>query len=158
MNVFNMISSFFDNESYRKNPLPQNLSKDQFAAINIGAINAEQTEYYCDSLSTGSSVEDIKENLSDYYDITDRESALETLEWLFASGHRVYFDLIKGAISGRETQIDGSGLDEDDIARIKEYISNLQESLGDLIGYDFIKLKHRRICTSSLLPHGTWDV
>lgn len=82
MNVFNMISSFFDNESYRKNPLPQNLSKDQFAAINIGAINAEQTEYYCDSLSTGSSVEDIK-----------------------------------------------------------EYISNLQESLGDLIGYDFIKLK-----------------
>ena len=141
MNVFNMISSFFDNESYRKNPLPQNLSKDQFAAINIGAINAEQTEYYCDSLSTGSSVEDIKENLSDYYDITDRESALETLEWLFASGHRVYFDLIKGAISGRETQIDGSGLDEDDIARIKEYISNLQESLGDLIGYDFIKLK-----------------
>ena len=86
-------------------------------------------------------MEDIKENLSDYYDITDRESALETLEWLFASGHRVYFDLIKGAISGRETQIDGSGLDEDDIARIKEYISNLQESLGDLIGYDFIKLK-----------------
>lgn len=86
MNVFNMISKFFDDEEYRKNPIPQNLSKDQFAAINIGAINAEQTEYFCDSLSTGSSVEDIKENLSDYYNITDRETALETLEWLFASG------------------------------------------------------------------------
>lgn len=141
MNIFNMISNFFDNESYRKNPVPQNLSAEQFAAINIGAINAEQTEYFCDSLSTGSSVTDIKENLSDYYGITDRETALETLEWLSTSGHRVYFDLIKGTLSGRETQIDDSGLDEDDIARIREYISNLLEALDDLICYDFIKLQ-----------------
>ena len=85
MNIFNMISKFFDDESYRKNPVPQNLSAEQFAAINIGAINAEQTEYFCDSLSTGSSVADIKENLSEYYDITDLETAVETLEWLFTS-------------------------------------------------------------------------
>lgn len=95
MNVFNMISKFFDDEEYRKNPIPQNLSKDQFAAINIGAINAEQTEYFCDSLSTGSRVTDIKDNLSSYYDIEDRDTALETQEWFFISGHRVYFDRIK---------------------------------------------------------------
>lgn len=156
MNVFNMISKFFDNEEYRKNPIPQNLSKDQFAAINIGAINAEQTGYFCDSLSTGSRVENIKENLSDYYNITNRETALETLEWLFASGHRVYFDLIKGVVSGRETQIDGNGLDEDGIARIKEYISNLQESLDALIVYDFIKLKR----PADLYQHSiaAWDM
>lgn len=140
MNLFKMISKLFDNKQYRKNPVPQNLSAEQFAAINIGAINAEQTGYFCDSLSTGSSVEEIKENLSEYYGITDRETALETLEWLFSSGHRVYFDAIKGVVSGREAQIDGSALDEDDMARVKEYISNLRESLGDLIGYDFIKL------------------
>lgn len=135
-----MISKFFDNEKYRKNPIPQNLSKDQFAAISIGAINAEQTGYFCDSLSTGSSAADMKQNLSDYYDITDRETALETLGWLFTSGHRVYFDLIKGAISGQETQIDGSGLDQDDIARIQGYVSNLQESIDTLIGCSFVQL------------------
>ena len=141
MNIFNMISKFFDTKKYRKNPVPQNLSAEQFTAINIGAINSEQIEYFCDSLSTGSSVTDIKDNLSSYYGIEDRETALETLEWLFISGHRVYFDLIKGALSDRETQIDRSGLDEDDIARMQEYISNLRESFGNLISYDFIKLK-----------------
>ena len=110
MNIFNMISKFFDTKKYRKNPVPQNLSAEQFTAINIGAINSEQIEYFCDSLSTGSSVTDIK----------------------------VYFDLIKGALSDRETQIDRSGLDEDDIARMQEYISNLRESFGNLISYDFI--------------------
>ena len=141
MNIFKMISKIFDNERYRKNPVPQNLAKEQFAAINIGAINAEQTEYFCDSLSTGSSVADIKENLSNYYDIIDRESALGTLKWLYVSGHRAYFDVVKEIISGRETQIDSVEFDQDDSARIKEYISNLQKSLDDLIGYDFIKLK-----------------
>lgn len=140
MNIFNMISKFFDNKKYRKNPIPQNLSKDQFTAINIGAVNAEQTGYFCDSLSTGSKVAEIKENLSNYYDITDRETALETLEWLFTSGHRAYFDLIKGAVSDQEPQIDDSGLNEDDIARIKQYGSNLQESIGTLMGYEFINL------------------
>lgn len=141
INIFKIISKLLDNKKYRKNPVPQNLSKDQFAAINIGAINAEQTGYYCDSLSTGSSAADIKQNLSNYYDITDRDTALETLEWLFTSGHRVYFDLIKGVVSGQETQIDGSELDEDDIDRIKEYASNLQGAMESLVGYDFIKVK-----------------
>lgn len=136
-----MLAKAFDNKKYRKNPIPQNLSKDQFAAINIGAVNAEQTGYFCDSLSTGAGVADIKQNLSNYYDIMDRETALETLEWLFTSGHRVYFDAIKGAVSGRETQIDGSGLDQDDIVRLEEYASNLQESIGTLMAYDFIKLR-----------------
>lgn len=44
---------------------------------------------------------DIKENLSNYYDIIDRDSALETLKWLYVSGHRIYFDVVKEIISGR---------------------------------------------------------
>lgn len=143
MNIFKMFSKLVNNKCYRKNPVSQNLTAEQFAAINIGAINAEQTEYFCDSLSTGASVADIKKNLSNYYDIVDRETALETLEWLFISGHRVYFDVIKGVVSGREIQLysNENELDADDIARIKVYISNLQESLDKLIGYDFVKMK-----------------
>lgn len=80
MSFFGMLSKLFNSEEYRKNPVPQNLTPEQFAAISIGAINAEQTEYFCDSLPTGSDVGEIKDNLSSYYDISDRTSALETLE------------------------------------------------------------------------------
>lgn len=94
--------------------------------------------------------------MSSYYGIEDRETALETLEWLFISGHRVYFDLIKGALSDRETQIDRSGLDEDDIARMQEYISNLRESFGNLVSYDFIKLK--QMAELYRQPIDAWDM
>lgn len=141
MNIFRRLSRILDNKNYKKNPVPQNLTEEQFSAINIGAINAEQTGYFCDSLSTGARATDIKENLSDYYDITDRESALDTLEWLLNSGHRRYFDLIKGIVSGQTAQGSTDELDQDDIARIEEYSSNLQESSDHLISCGFGRLK-----------------
>lgn len=142
MSFFGMLSKIFNSEEYRKNPVPQNLTPDQFAAINIGAINAEQTEYFCDSLPTGSDLDEIKDNLSNYYDISDRASALETLEWLYTSGHRVYFDAIKGVMSGRDTQINAEGLDVEDAEteyRIQEYCSNLQEALEELMDEKFLE-------------------
>ena len=66
MSFFGMLSKLFNSEEYRKNPVPQNLTPEQFAAISIGAINAEQTEYFCDSLPTGSDVGEIKDNLSSF--------------------------------------------------------------------------------------------
>lgn len=142
MSFFGMLSKLFNSEEYRKNPVPQNLTPEQFAAISIGAINAEQTEYFCDSLPTGSDVGEIKDNLSSYYDISDRTSALETLEWLYTSGHRVCFDAIKGIVSGRDTQINAVGLDMGDAEteyRIREYCSNLQGAIDELIEEKFLK-------------------
>lgn len=154
MNLFGMLSKLFDSEQYRKNPVPQNLSPERFAAINIGAINAEQTEYFCDSLTTGADVDEIKENLSDYYDISDRDSALETLEWLYTSGHRVYFDAIKGVVSGQDTQIYADGLDAEDIDRIREYLSNLRESIDELMQENFLK-QRADLAQCSILA---WDM
>ena len=154
MNFFGMLSNLFDSEQYRRNPVPQNLTPEQLAAINIGAINAEQTEYFCDSLTTGSDVDEIKENLSDYYDISDRDTALETLEWLYTSGHRVYFDIINRVVSGQDNQIYADGLDEDDIDRIREYISNLQESIDELMQEDFLK-QRADLAKCSILA---WDM
>lgn len=157
MNFFGMVSKFFNSEEYRKNPIPQNLTPDQFAAINIGAINAEQTEYFCDSLPTGSDVAEIKGNLSNYYDISDRVSALETLEWLYTSGHRVYFEAIKGLMSRRDTQINAASLDAEDMEveyRIREYCSNLQESIDELIQEKFLK-QQADLAQCSILA---WDM
>lgn len=106
------------------------------AAINIGAINAEQIGYYCDSLTTGSDVEDIKENLEDYYDITNRESALETLKWLYNEGHSVYFDKIKEAVSEENAQFYCDNLESEETACIEEYFFNLEDAVDDLIEED----------------------
>lgn len=159
MNIFSQIFKFWDafNGKYRKNPIPQNLTPEQFAAINIGAINAEQTMYFCDSLPTGSDADEIRDNLSNYYDISDRDSALETLEWFYSSGHRVYFDIIKDFISGRVSQIDPANLDLDDDeaeSRIQEYCSNLQESLDELIQENFLK-QQEDLAQCSILA---WDM
>lgn len=154
MNIFGMFSAFFNSDEYRKNPVPQDLTPEQFAAINVGAVNAEQTEYFCDSLPTGSDVDEIKENLSDYYGITDRASALEILDWLYASGHRVYFDAIKGVMSGQDTQISVPCLDEDAEERIREYCSNLQESLEELIQENFLR-QQADLARCSILA---WDM
>lgn len=142
MSFFGMLSKLFNSEEYKKNPVPQNLTLEQLAAINIGAINAEQTGYFCDSLPTGSDVDEIKDNLSSYYDISDRTSALEILEWLCVSGYRVYFDAIKGVMSGCDTQINIAGLDVEDAEteyRIREYCSNLQGAIDELIEEKFLK-------------------
>ena len=139
MSFFSMLSDLFDSEEYRRDPIPQDLPPDRFAAISIGAINAEQTGYFCDSLRTGSGVEEIKDNLSSYYDIEDRDTALETLEWLYTSGHRVYFDNIKGILSGRGAPIAVTGMDAETAERIREYSSNLQESIEELVEEKFLK-------------------
>lgn len=154
MSFFSFITKFFDSDGYKKNPVPQNLTAEQFSAINIGAINGEQTGCFCDSLSTGEKASAIKENLCNYYDIVDRESALETLEWLYNSGHRVYFDLIKDAVSGKDTKIIADELNDEDIERIKDYISNLQESLDEVIEEHFVDSR-RALSECSI---AAWDM
>ncbi len=154
MSFFSMLSDLFDSEEYRRDPIPQDLPPDRFAAISIGAINAEQTGYFCDSLRTGSDVEEIKDNLSSYYDIEDRDTALETLEWLYTSGHRVYFDNIKGILSGRGAPIAVTGMDAETAERIREYSSNLQESIEELVEEKFLK-QRADLARCSILA---WDM
>ena len=138
MSFFRKLSRFFDNEHYKKNPVAQNLTEEQFIALNVGAINAEQTGYYCDSLTTGADVEGIKENLENYYGIEDRESAIGTLQWLFGRGHRVFFDAIKGAASGKAGAIDYNELEDDEHERADEFLENLQSAVDGLIEEKFL--------------------
>ncbi|MDE7195231.1 MAG: DUF1266 domain-containing protein [Oscillospiraceae bacterium] len=141
MNIFGMLSDLFNSEDYKKNPAPRELTDEQLAGISIGAINSEQTGYYCDSLETGAEIFDIKENLEDYYGITDSASAVDTLDWLLERGHRVYFDAIKGMVSGRGTGVDVSGLEPGEQERVGGYISNLEEASEDLAEEDYINDK-----------------
>ena len=129
MGFIRKMQKVLSNKQYRENPTPENLSNERLAALNVGAINSEQTCYYCDSLTTGEQESEIKENLGNFYDITDHESAIETLNWLYERGHRVFFDTMKQLYSGSGEGIDYSMLDEDEQMSFMEYFMNLQSAL-----------------------------
>ena len=80
MSFFSKLLKVISHKKYQKNPLGKKLSPLQQSVLNIGAVNAEQTMFYCDSLETGSEKEEIRNNLAAYYDIIDEESALHTLD------------------------------------------------------------------------------
>lgn len=129
MGFIRKLQKVLSNKQYRENPTPENLSQERFAALNIGAINSEQTCYYCDSLTTGEKVSEILGNLENLYEITDHDSAVGTLDWLYQRGHRVFFDAAKQVYSGAAEGIDYSRLTEDEQQNFMEYFMNLQSSL-----------------------------
>ena len=55
LSFFSKLLKVISHKKYQKNPLGKKLSPLQQSVLNIGAVNAEQTMFYCDSLETGSS-------------------------------------------------------------------------------------------------------
>ena len=154
MDLFKMLSSIFDSNRYRRNPVPQNLTREQLAALSVGAINAEQTGAYWDSLPTGRDPKALGRDLADNYGIDDRTSALETLDWLYGRGHRVFFEAVKGLASGTESQPCADGLEEEELPRLSECLSHLQEAAGDLMEEGFLT-RRRDLCRHSI---AAWDM
>lgn len=128
MGFIRKLQKVFSNKQYRENP-HECLSGAKLAALNIGAINSEQTCYYCNSLTTGEQPEEIRENLENFYDITDHDSAIETLNWLYQRGHRVFFDAAKKVYAGTSEGIDYGTLTEEEQENFMEYFMNLQSAL-----------------------------
>jgi hypothetical protein len=81
-------------KGYKENP-DATLSPQQQKAINVGAINGEQTGSYINSLTTGQNKEDLKAGLAEWWGITDRESAMNTISWLLNDGHRSYYEKLR---------------------------------------------------------------
>lgn len=130
----------FQNQKYLQNPNAPILSKQQYAALNIGAILAEQNMYYCNCLETESDRYDVASRLDENYGIYDRESTIETLEHSLYRGHHIYFNAIKPVISNVSTEVDTSELLESEKdTYLGTYISNIKETLEFLVLNKVIK-------------------
>ena len=116
------------NKKYRRNPHAVELMPEQQRALNVGAINAEQTMCYCDSLETGCNRKMLKKSLLNYYGVRNREEALVTLTWLSDRGHSVLFDAIKRFSAGMDCCIDDSHLEDEEKPNTYEYINHLKET------------------------------
>ncbi len=132
--LLNNAKRLFKNEKYAFNENAPVLSAEQYSAINIGAINAEQNCYYCNCLETETDKTDVRNRLRDYYEIIDRKSAGETLDWLLNRGHSVYFEAIRPVITDSASEFNTDVLSEDEKDRsLLEYVNNIKESLEVLI-------------------------
>lgn len=154
MGFLKRLLTALSNKKYRKNTESGELLPEDYIAINIGAINAEQTSCFCNSLETGVDKKITKGNLRNYYEIFDHDSAIETLTWLKERGHRFYFDAIASFCAEKVSQIDESILEDSEKANTYGYINNLKSALPSLIKNDFLKTKEE-IENHSILA---WDM
>lgn len=138
-NVKRLIKTF-QNQKYLQNSNAPILSREQYAALNIGAILTEQNMYYSNCLETEPDKNDVASRLDEYYGIYDRESAVETLEHFLNRGHHVYYNAIKPVISNISSEVDTSMLlDSEKDVYLGTYISNIKETLESLVSNNIIK-------------------
>lgn len=154
MGFFKKLFRALSSKKYRRNPRSSDLTDKQFAALNIGAINAEQTSCFCDSLETGIGKKETASNLADYYNVYDSQTAIETLNWLRDEGHRIYFDAIKKKVSGASETIDTGMLNDDQKANLPVYLENLKSTLKELLLVKCLA-NIRSLADSSILA---WDM
>lgn len=75
------------------------LSTRQQWAIACGADLTMMNGQYLNDVTTGFSKQDCRKLLSDWWDIDSKEELLEMIQWLFAEGHRIQYDLIWQALN-----------------------------------------------------------
>ena len=142
---FSRLLRSFKNDRYRKNPSNKSApDRAQLAALNVGAINAEQVMYYCDSLATGAPPKELKKYLGDYYDVIDTETALQTLDWLQNEGHRHCFEQIQRleepvtTMTGSNMEILWPELEVTEQLRLLSYAQNLAACIDLLAEHEYI--------------------
>jgi len=133
MSFFSKFLNAFSNKKYRANPNARTLSFEQNVGLNLGAINAEQTCCYCDSLETGLATKDLLKDLANYYGIVSCETALETLDWLLDRGHSIILEAIKDE--------DNFSLNDEEVARVGAFIANINKVAKSLLDENYITSK-----------------
>lgn len=149
------LKEILSNKKYRQNPQAVFLSPDRQTALSIGAINAEQTMFYVNSLTTGIDPASLRDSLQDYYQIISPASAKKELDWLLNEGHRGYFDVLKQKFSSAAPQSTAADLPEGiNAKRLPEYLSNIKEGIQPLIQGGYISQEE----DLALLSIMAWDM
>ncbi len=139
MGIFKKLFGAMSGKKYRLNPNSSALTEKEQSALNIGAINSEQVMCYSNSLETGLSKNDLYNNLNNYYEIFDRESACEVLDNMLNRGDSICYESIKGFISGFSREVDDLALDDDEKINTYSFVNTIREATDDLTKYAYIR-------------------
>lgn len=139
-------SKIVNHPKYTKNPKGSNLTKEQQAGLNVGAINGEQTMYYIDSLATGDTQSSLAKNLMEYYGIGPLQTpAKQMLGWLYSEGHRGYFEAMKQDVNTMDKKAwkekAKNLFEKESKDKAVDFFGNLQESLDELVKQGVITSK-----------------
>lgn len=133
-----------------------NLSSEEYKKVSIGAIYSEQQTAFINSLETGLPKDKISTITQDWWSITDRKTAIETLDYLQNKGHRYYFNVVYKAFQTKEEEAQKNILIEnlvpngdlsdgkrqevqEDISKAYDQLKNLEENINELIQNGVIK-------------------
>ena len=93
MGLFSRNKKQEDEKYYIKNPdKKRDLTNDELFAISLGLIMAEHHGAYCDSLETGTTDFPLNQVMQKYWEIYDRDDAIDFLENRTQDGHRKLFN------------------------------------------------------------------
>lgn len=127
---------------FAKNPKGSSLSSEQIKALSVGAINGEQVSAYIDTLETGMDDARLTKGLGEAWDISDADSAGQTLEWLRTAGHRQYFETVYQILQTQPASewraAVESQLPDADHEQVHGFVKNLAETIEDLKNKDHL--------------------
>jgi len=112
------------------------LSQDKQFALGVGAIGSEQRMGYVNTLELGDEKEVLIGGLAKAWEITDPQSAMETIGWLLHEGHRGYYDIaVRGSALKGQAQNDfilEAASEEIDAGKLAAFVENFQGAFGTL--------------------------
>lgn len=117
----------------------------QLRLLALGAPILVYNDEYTDTIGHQEYVDSLKEQIRSWWEVTDRESAFEIVDWLLREGHHAEADRVLAAMrNGQETE----GIDEDkveDVSLITDYM--LENSICDMnsvphtaIAWDLVRI------------------
>lgn len=143
---FNADDFFDDNDSWEiKRSKDGTLNSEQLRLLALGAPILVYNDEYTDTIGHQEYVDSLKEQIRSWWEVTDRESAFEIVDWLLREGHHAEADRVLAAMrNGQETE----GIDEDkveDVSLITDYM--LENSICDMnsvphtaIAWDLVRI------------------
>ena len=136
------LADIFETDKYAFNPEAPELSPERLFALNVGAINAEQTGFFTNSLTTGKDVDELREKLEENYGITDEASFGETLRWFLHQGHRMDFEYgVKPLLAGQSIDFPEDMTESakaEVLDEMSDYVAHLHECTEELKDVHFI--------------------
>lgn len=143
---FNADDFFDDNDSWEiKRSKDGTLNSEQLRLLALGAPILVYNDEYTDTIGHQEYVDSLKEQIRSWWEVTDRESAFEIVDWLLREGHHAEADRVLAAMrNGQETE----DIDEDkveDVSLITDYM--LENSICDMnsvphtaIAWDLVRI------------------
>lgn len=147
-NMFGNLDEIFDFEWEIERKNDGKLTLPQQRLLAFGAPILVLSNDYVDSIETSHEMSTLKEMLEDSWDVSDRTSALETIDWLLNEGHHAEVDKVLAEIAAKGME----NISEEELQDEETKTGEVCTTVGKMLDEDY--------CSTEDLPVTTlaWDL